>query len=355
MILSVIFWCLSLIVLYTFIGYPIILKFFQKLKIDKKTPYEPTVTLLIVAHNEENQIVDKLRNSQQLNYPKKLLQVMVVSDGSTDQTVKIAKEFDNVDILELSHGGKTKAQNEGVKLATGEIIIFSDANSIYKKSAIQLLVENFSDPSIGCTCGELRYKEKGSQEGLYWSYEILIKQLEGRCGRLLGANGSIYAIRKSLYVPLAEDAISDFLEPILIYAQGKKVLYLPEAIAFEEEPQNTFQRKRRIILRSLVSIKYASPYLNPLRNNNIFFNFVSHKLLRWIMPLILIAILIINLLIINQHLYYLVIFILQICFYVSGLFFKPVKYFIIVHSAATMAIIDWLSGKKMTKWSVIRS
>lgn len=355
MTLIVIFWCLLLIVLYTFIGYPIILKFFQKLKINKKTPYKPTVTLLIVAHNEENQIADKLRNSQQLDYSKKLLQVLVVSDGSTDQTVNIAKKFSDVDILELSHGGKTKAQNEGVKLATGEIIIFSDANSIYKKSAVQLLVENFSDPLIGCACGELQYKNKGSQERLYWSYEILVKQLEGRCGRLLGANGSIYAVRKSLYIPLADDAISDFLEPILIYIQGKKILYIPEAIAFEEEPINTFQRKRRIILRSLVSLKYALPHLNPLKNNNIFFNFVSHKFLRWFMPIFLIAIFITNLLIIDLHLFYLTIFVLQSCFYVSGLFIKPVKYFIIVHGAALIAIIDWFSGKKITKWSVIRS
>jgi cellulose synthase/poly-beta-1,6-N-acetylglucosamine synthase-like glycosyltransferase len=334
--------------------YPLILTLYKKIIVKIDLKYTPYVTLLIVAHNEEKQIEDKIINSLELDYPKDRMQILVVSDGSTDKTNKIVKNYSNIDLFEISHSGKTIAQNEGIKISRGEIIVFSDANSMYEKSAIRRLVVNFTDPRVGCACGELRYKNNKSKENLYWSYEVIIKLLEGNCGRLLGANGSIYAIRKSSYVPLEKDAISDFLEPILIYGQNKKIVYTPKAIAYEDEPISIFNRKRRIILRSLVSLKYAMEQFNPFKKNNLFFNLVSHKILRWAMPILLIGVFISNIFLINSGAFYSIFFILQLCFYLSGMFLKPVRYFIIVHCAAIMAIIDWILGKRIIKWSVLR-
>jgi cellulose synthase/poly-beta-1,6-N-acetylglucosamine synthase-like glycosyltransferase len=267
-------------------------------------------------------------------------------------------------VIKLPHKGKTNSQNVGITKAKGEIIVFSDANSIYDRKAIKTLVSKFSDRKVGCVCGELKYKNRAtrkyseiknkSQEGLYWSYEIILKRLESRSGRLLGANGSIYAIRKDLYVPLSEDSISDFLEPIIIHSNGYQVIYDSDAIAVEEEPQYTFKRKRRIILRSLGSLKHVYKYMNPLKKGNIFLTLVSHKLLRWFMPFFFILIFVNNLFIINDRAIYSWLLGGQILFYLSGIFIKPVKYFIIVNCAALLSIFDWGRGKQITKWTVIR-
>jgi cellulose synthase/poly-beta-1,6-N-acetylglucosamine synthase-like glycosyltransferase len=364
MIYETIFWFLVIVVTYTYVGYPIILLFFKRFSISIDEKYEPTVTLMIVAHNEQDNITEKLQNSIELDYPDKKLQILLIDDGSTDGTVEAGMQFDSVDVIKLPHKGKTNSQNIGIEKASGEIVVFSDANSIYDRKTIRSLVSKFSDRNVGCVCGELKYKNRGrrkysrkdnrSQEGLYWSYEIILKRLEGRSGRLLGANGSIYAIRKDLYVPLSEDSISDFLEPIIIHSNGYQVIYDPEAVAIEEEPQFTFQRKRRIILRSLGSLKHVYKFMNPIKKGNIFLTLISHKVLRWFMPLFFILIFASNLFILDNKVIYVWLFGGQLLFYLSGLFIKSVKYFIIVNFAALLSIFDWIRGKQITKWSVIR-
>lgn len=178
----------------------------RKIDFSKNKNLEPTVSLIITAHNEEEIIKSKLENSLALNYPLEKLQIIIASDGSTDGTVRLAEEHHEVEVLDLSWMGKTTAQNEAVKRASGDIVVFSDANAYYEPNAIRELVKWFVDSSVGCVCGELRYRGK-SQEVLYWKYEVMVKGLESRTGRLLGANGSIYAIRKTNYINLPEDVI----------------------------------------------------------------------------------------------------------------------------------------------------
>ena len=353
-IIEIVFWISISLVIYSTIIYPFLLNLFKKNNYDVDENYLPTVTLIICAYNEEKNILKKLKNVQELDYPFEKMQVILADDGSNDNTVEIAKNYNFINILSLDRSGKTSAQNESVKIAENDILVFSDANSIYHQNAIKKLVRNFADKRIGVVCGELRYHEQRSEESMYWNYEIAIKKGESRNGWLIGANGSIYAVRRESYIPLPKDSISDHLEPIKIYGNGLDIIYESEAVAIEDPPENVLLRKRRIILRSLTSIKYILNELNPLRKRSIYIPYVSHKLIRWFSPLFLILIFLTNSLLINQSNMYLFMFCSQILFYLFGLIISPIRYFLKVNIASFLAITDWLLGKKQDTWEVIR-
>ncbi len=318
-LVMIIFWiCIAFMVYSSFI-YILILKLFKRKHFLIDDNFNPSITLIISAYNEEKNIESKLKNTMELDYPNENLQIILVDDGSTDKTVEIAKNFEHVEILKLMRGGKTFAQNEAVKIANNEILVFSDTNNEYKRDSLKKLVRNFVDENIGVVCGELRYRGKYSEENAYWKYELLIKNTENKIGWLLGANGSIYAVRKKAYVPLPQDAISDHLEPIMIYGNGLDVIYEPEAIAIEDAPIEVLIRKRRIVLRSLVSMKYLFPLLNPFKKRSIFIPYISHKLIRWFFPILLIICLVTSA-ILAQHSYiYGILLFLQISFYIAGI------------------------------------
>ena len=353
-LVEIIFWFSISLIIYSTIFYPVLLSFIRSniYVVDEK--FIPEVSLIISAYNEEKNILKKLRNIDDLDYPKEKLQVILANDGSDDRTIEIAKNFDFVNILSLKRSGKTFSQNEAVKIAKNEILVFSDANSIYEPDAIKKLVRNFADKKVGVVCGELQYYEKKSSESLYWNYEIAIKKAESKKGWLIGANGSIYALRRKSYVPLPSDAISDHIEPIKIYGNGLDIIYESEAIAIEESPKDVLLRKRRIILRSLVSMKYLFKELNPLRKRSICIPYISHKLIRWFTPIFLLSIFITSSVLNNISNLYLYIFYIQIICYLFGLVISPVRYFLQVNFASLLAIIDWLLGRKQDTWEVIR-
>lgn len=353
-IIEIVFWISIGLIIYSTIIYLLLLKVFKHKKYVVDENYLPSITLIICAYNEEKNIQNKLKNVEEIEYPLEKMQVILADDGSDDGTVEIAKNFKFVNILSLDRLGKTNAQNEAAKVAENEILVFSDANSIYRSNALKKLVRNFSDEKVGVVCGELRYHEEKSEEGLYWKYEIAIKKAESRNGWLLGANGSIYAIRTKSYVPLPKDAISDHLEPIKVYGNGLDIIYESEAIAIEESPKDVLLRKRRIILRSLVSMKYLFKELNPLRKRSICIPYISHKLIRWFTPIFLLSIFITSSVLNNISNFYLYIFYIQIICYLFGLMISPVRYFLQVNFASLLAIIDWLLGRKQDTWEVIR-
>jgi|TARA_B100002003_G_scaffold113890_1_gene105355 cellulose synthase/poly-beta-1,6-N-acetylglucosamine synthase-like glycosyltransferase len=353
-ILQVIFWLSSFAVLYTSIIYIVVLNFIKNNSYKKKSNYFPTVSLIISAYNEEKTIKKKLSNTFELDYPKNKIQIIVANDGSSDNTMIEVSNFENIDLLDLPRGGKTNAQNEAVKIAKNEFLIFSDANNIYEKDAIQKLVANFADDRVGVVCGELRYRNNLSKEHTYWNYEVALKKAESRIGRLVGANGSIYAVRRDLYKSLPKDSISDLLEPMIVYGNGFDIVYEPNAIAVEDTPREVFSRKRRIILRSLGSIKYVGYLLNPFHKRSLFITFVSHKLLRWFLPIFLFIMFFSSGLLYSNSELYFFIFLLQVAMYTLGLLHSGVRYFIVVNFASAFAIWDWLIGKKQTTWSVVR-
>ena len=353
-IVEIIFWISISLIIYSTIIYLILLNLFRNNDYVVDEDYLPTITLIICAYNEEKNILNKFKNVEDLEYPMEKIQVILADDGSDDRTVEIAKSFNFVNILSLDRSGKTSAQNEAVKIAQNDILVFSDANSIYHPNAIKKLARNFADQRVGVVCGELRYHEEKSEESIYWNYEIAIKKGESRNGWLIGANGSIYAVRRESYVPLPKDAISDHLEPIKVYGNGLDIIYESEAIAIEDAPKNVLLRKRRIILRSLISMKYILNELNPFRKRSIYIPYVSHKLIRWFTPIFLLLIFLSSGLLINYSNMYLYMFYSQIFFYLLGLTISPIRYFLKVNIASLLAIIDWLKGKKQDTWEVIR-
>ena len=353
-IVEIIFWISISLIIYSTIIYLILLNLFRNNNYVVDEDYLPTITLIICAYNEEKNILNKFKNVEDLEYPMEKMQVILSDDGSDDRTVEIAKSFNFVIVLSLDRSGKTSAQNEAVKIAENDILVFSDANSIYHPNAIKKLARNFADKRVGVVCGELRYHEEKSGESIYWNYEIAIKKGESRNGWLIGANGSIYAVRRESYVPLPKDAISDHLEPIKVYGNGLDIIYESEAIAIEDAPINVLLRKRRIILRSLISMKYILNELNPFRKRSIYIPYVSHKLIRWFTPIFLLLIFLSSGLLINYSNMYLYMFYSQIFFYLLGLTLSPIRYFLKVNIASFLAIIDWLKGKKQDTWEVIR-
>ena len=353
-ILQIIFWVNVGLIIYTTVIYYLILKVLKQNNYEKNEQYLPNISLIICTYNEEKNVAVKLENTLKLDYPREKLQVILADDGSTDTTVEIANGFELVEILKLSRGGKTHAQNEAVKKARNEILVFSDANNIYKNDALIKLSRNFADKKVGVVCGELQYHHKQSEENAYWRYEVAIKEAESKHGCLLGANGSIYAVRRDAYISLPIDSISDHLEPILIYGNGLDVIYEPEAIALEDAPDEVLSRKRRIILRSLGSMKYILPLINPFHKRSIFIPYFSHKLIRWFLPFLFLTCFITSLFLSKDNTFFRILIFLQVGFYSLGLIHSGIRYIIKVNIASAMAIVDWVLGKKQTTWNVIR-
>lgn len=344
----------------------------------KKPEYEPTVTLVVTARNEERVIREKIQNSFELDYPDHLLNILIVSDDSTDCTNAYVRDYADprIALLELvKRHGKTAAQNVAVQNAQSEILVFSDANAMYDSKAIKHLVKHFEDPQIGCVSGELFYlNSKGSsvgeEEGLYWRYEKFIKKQEDKVGTILGVNGSIYAVRRSCYVSLNHDIISDFIEPLEIVYNGYRVLFESAAKSYEEassEFEEELTRKRRIVTRSIRSLLKHKHLLNPFRSPMLAFELFSHKILRWFSPVLSAIIFLLNLgLLYNPFFFFL--FILQILFYLSGFFGHLVRhsakiprfimlpyYICLLGVSSLLGIWDVVRGKKAVFWEPIRS
>jgi cellulose synthase/poly-beta-1,6-N-acetylglucosamine synthase-like glycosyltransferase len=369
------------LILYTYLIYPILIAAVNRFKSRSSSPLPewdvlPTVTVIIAAHNEENIIKQKLENTLQLDYPRDKLQLVVAADGCTDNTIEIIRTFreKNVDLFEQKeHLGKTSALNKAVRIATGDLIVFSDANGMYQPDVIRLLAHHFVQSSVGCVCGNLVLtnpgkKAVGEGENLYWRYEKWIKEEESTFHSLIGANGSIFAIRRELYTPLDRDIIDDFTTPLLIVRKGYSVVYEPDAKSIEETNEDitqSFSRKVRIILRQLVSLKRYWREIRPLSGLT-GFQIVSHKLLRWLVPLWMLCIFVTTLLTLN-NLFSLLLFVAQLLFYSSAIvgFLQERKgeargkyrisfYFCMMNLASLLAIMKFLLGKTQPKWDVAR-
>jgi peptidoglycan/xylan/chitin deacetylase (PgdA/CDA1 family) len=285
------------ILVFIYLGYPLLLALIVRVRGPRpvrRGDRLPSVSLVISAYNEADVIRRKLDNSIQLAYPRDLLEIVVVSDASTDGTDEIAAEFSAshgvVVARQHERGGKTAGLNRTVPTLRGEIVVFSDANAMYEPNALKMLVRNFADPQVGCVTGEARYCE-GSRtaaddgERTYWDYEIYLKRLETALGSTVGGDGAIYAIRAHLWQPLPATGINDFLNPLQIVNAGWRAVYEPEAICYEETagtPVREYKRRVRIVSRSWRAVFQTPGVLNPFRTGWFAFSLVSHKMLRWL-------------------------------------------------------------------------
>jgi cellulose synthase/poly-beta-1,6-N-acetylglucosamine synthase-like glycosyltransferase len=259
---------------------------------------EPTVSLIIAAYNEEAVIQSKLENTLALDYPREKIEIFVASDGSTDRTDELVYSYGNRGVIlqRFARTGKTGMQNQMALRATGEILVFSDANALYQSDAIRKLVRNFADPGVAGVCGQLVYSVRGEGAGaaetLYWSYEKFMKRRESELSSVVGVNGSIYAIRRQDYVQIDDDMISDFVEPLALVRNHRRVVYEPEAISVEPASESydvEFRRKVRILTRSIRGLLRMRSLMNPARYGVFSVQLVMHKLLRFLTPVFLAA------------------------------------------------------------------
>lgn len=300
------FWIALLTLAYHYLGYPILL---LALGVGKKeqlcsADITPSVSLIISAFNEESVIRQKLDNSLSLDYPRDRLEIIVASDGSTDRTPAIVREYaDAVTLYQYpQRRGKNAALNDTAPHARGDILVFTDANGMYQKDALRLLVRHFADPRVGCVCGELIYRNPTGNpvaEGYnhYWRYDQWLKKLESRLYSLLGANGSIFAVRRPLNEPLNPRTSNDMVLPIKIAARGFAVVYEPEAVSVEAGSAGEgeeLRRRSRIVARGLLGVWEVLPTI--IRNGRLLLlvQLVSRKLIRYIYPLLLIPLLVSN-------------------------------------------------------------
>jgi cellulose synthase/poly-beta-1,6-N-acetylglucosamine synthase-like glycosyltransferase len=256
----------------------------------------PSVSVVISAFNEEKCISERIQNLFELDYPREKIHFYIGSDGSADDTVEIAMGYRDSRLTVVNfelNRGKAVVINDLLAMANGEVIVFSDANTFYEPDAVKMLVRHFQDKQVGAVCGELKLVNGDSQEnldGLYWKYERVLKFNESRIGVLLGANGAIYAIRKSLYEPIPNDTlIDDFTIALSVSLKGNKVIYDPEAVATEEVAPSTgdeFKRRVRIGSGNYQALHRFVTLLNPLYGS-LFWAYFSHKVLRWIAPFLL--------------------------------------------------------------------
>lgn len=254
-IIKLIFWTSISLVLYAYIIYPLLLILIDKTRkrVDvKMTDVLPKVSVIIAAYNEEKVIENRILNCLSLDYPPELLEVIVASDGSTDGTAGIAGRYVGEGVILYDYKtrrGKVNVLNETIKKAKHPLIVFSDANTGFKRDALKNLVRHFGDDTVGAVCGALYFinadgSNNGELEGIYWKYETFLKRMEGHRGCLLGANGAIYAIRKELYEDCPPDTIvEDFFIPMKFLQRGYKVIYDPEANAVEESAYKIVQEK----------------------------------------------------------------------------------------------------------------
>jgi len=366
------FWFSIAAIASAYFGYPAFL-FLASFFLNKpyvKKDIEPSVSLIIPAHNEEKVIADKLNNALSLEYPKDKLEIVMILDGCTDKTKEIAQRFGDsrIRIIEQTpRKGKMAALNLAVSRANGEVIVFTDANSMYEKDAVKKLVGNFADEKIGCVCGELKYRNEslvGEGEDLYWKYEKFIKTKESQLRSLLVVNGSIYAIRKELFEPVGETLADDFAVPMVIFKKGYGLVYEPEAITLEKTAGSTkegINQKARIIAQGLkASFAIGAVILSsgPLR----LLQFLFHKFVRWFVPLFLVIIFVTNILLADMA-FYRVAFIAQLLFYSFALIgylleeknikikiFKVPFYFCVVNLASAIGVLRFLTGGIKGTW-----
>jgi cellulose synthase/poly-beta-1,6-N-acetylglucosamine synthase-like glycosyltransferase len=297
-VLEVVFWTAAGLIVFAHAGYPLLLWLLVAVRrgtaqgrAGMRAEHLPSVTLIVAAYDEEAVIADKVANALELDYPAELLGVVVASDGSTDRTAEVARSAGASVVLELPRRGKLATQNAAAERARGEVLAFSDANSVWERDALRRLVEPFADPEVGYVCGQVRFTDGGGEnlEGLYWRYETAVRELESRLGGITAGNGAIYAVRRDAYIALGPSASHDLSFPFELARRGLRSVYAPAARAAEKmvpSLEGEFARKRRMMV-GLWDIVVGERMLSPRGYRPLFaFQLAAHRLLRYLTPLL---------------------------------------------------------------------
>jgi cellulose synthase/poly-beta-1,6-N-acetylglucosamine synthase-like glycosyltransferase len=371
------------IILYVYFGYPLLLKLLSLLLKTKATRQDemliPEVSLIISCYNEVDVVKEKIENSLAIDYPKDKLKIIIVSDGSDDGTDEIAKQYSTEGIVLIRQEGrlgKTSAINLAMEQVTSEIVVFSDANAMYETDAIKKLVRNFADKTVGYVVGAALYTDgktsaAAASEDIYWRYEIKLKTLESKLHSVVGGDGAIYAIRRALFIKLDAKDINDFVNPLQIIAQGYRGVFDHEANCLEETAGDfakEAKRKQRIVNRSFRGLMKMKEVLNPLKFGFFSFEVISHKLLRWLIPVFIMCFALGSLFLSYENIFvFQIITLLGIIFLwlaqvgllksrntrSSPIFFIP-YYFLMVNLYSLLGVLTALAGNIQVTWSTPR-
>ena len=352
---TTLFWLCLAIVVYTYVGYGLILYllvFIKRLAIKAKPLADitddclPEVTLMVCAYNEEDIISEKMSNTHSLDYPADRLHLVWVTDGSTDNTNSILSTYPDVKIVfSPERRGKSAALKHGIKEVSTEIVMMTDANTMLNPEAIREIVRLMQDPKVGCVSGEKKVMAKSDSdeaaqgEGLYWKYESTLKRLDSELYSAMGAAGELCVIRRQLMTDIPDDTLlDDFVISMEIVRMGYKIAYTSKAFAMEygsADLHEESKRKRRIAAGGLQSSWRLRSLMNPLRHPVVAFQFVSHRVLRWtITPVCLFALIPLNTILVlsGEGIIYTILWILQILFYASALAGMRIsKYFVFMN------------------------
>jgi cellulose synthase/poly-beta-1,6-N-acetylglucosamine synthase-like glycosyltransferase len=376
---AAVFWGALGVVAYVYVGYPALVAVLARLRprpVRKDAAHTPTVSFLIAAYNEAPAIAGKLDNTLALDYPRDRLEIIVVSDGSTDRTDDIVRTdyAGRAKLLRLEGRlGKTHGQNEVAKVAGGDILVFSDATTMYQPACLRALVANFADPEVGLVTGDVLYGlETGAAadrgRAAYWNYESFLRMQESTFHSVLGAAGCVYALRRRLYTPLPPDVISDVVQTVKVVQQGYRAVVEPTALVYEPAESRgigeELERRARVIARGLRGKWYLRDFF--LAHPWFCWQVLSHRILRWSVPVFLIVAFMANLFLLDRPFYQLT-FVAQAAFYATAVVGWLLErrrvhlpgisiplYFCLVNIAPLLAVRSLLRGERKVTWETGR-
>jgi glycosyltransferase involved in cell wall biosynthesis len=366
------FWSAALFLTYTFAGYPMVLWVVSLCRNQphRRAAIDPTVSIIIAAHNEASGISQKILNCLALTYPEDKYEILVASDGSDDGTAEIVRSFAHrgVKLIEIPvRRGKQYAQLLARDASRGEILVFTDVSVEFGRDSLQKMVSNFADPSVGCVSSEDEIVRKKGWVGeqLYVQFEMRMRRLESRIGSLVTASGSFFAARRTVCGVWHTDQTSDFFVVLNAVSLGMRAVVDPESVGrygLVRSETAELQRKIRTIVNGLAVFFSHLRLLNPFRYGFFSWQLISHKLFRWLVPFAILLFFISNLLLWTNGGFYRMCLVLQAAVYLAGSLalaadrfsgWKPIKlagYFLLGNAATVMAWFYFLSGEKFVSW-----
>ncbi len=366
--LEVVFWIAVALIVYAHAGYPVLLWLLSRLTRPGAPAVEPprslpTVSLIVAAYDEDEVIARRLENLLALDYPRELLELIVVSDGSSDATAEVARAAGADIVVERPHAGKVRAQDAGVDRARGELLAFSDANALWAADALRRLIAAFADPAVGYACGQVRFErpDGSNQEGLYWRYELAVRALESRLGGVTAGNGAIYATRRESYMVVDARMGHDLSFPFNMVKRGWRAVYVPAARATEKmvpSIEGEFRRKRRMMSHTW-PIVVTGGMLSPRGYGAVYaLEIASHRLLRYLTPFLHLIALGVNVALLGQGIVYAVTLAAQLALLAGAAVGRLTSiragrvayYYFLVTASPAAGLWDWLVSGTPAGW-----
>jgi cellulose synthase/poly-beta-1,6-N-acetylglucosamine synthase-like glycosyltransferase len=370
-IVKIVFWAAIALLVYTQIGYALLLALLARLMHRRAATASwegqlPGVSAIVAAYNEQDVIAQRIANLRSLDYPAERVQVIVASDGSNDETVARARAAGADIVLELPRGGKIRAQDAAVERAAGELLVFSDANAVWDRDALAPLVSAFADPKIGYVCGDVSFLDAAgtNQEGLYWRYEMWLRRMESALHSVTSGNGAIYATRRDAYLKVDPLAGHDLSFPFNMVKRGWRAVYVTEAHATEKMApsiEGEFARKRRMARRTWPTV-FGSGLMSPRGYSPLYALMIfSHRILRYLVPFVHVLALGLNIALLGRGWIYPATLVLQLAL-LGGAALAPVaparplliaRYYVVTNWALAAGLWDWLRGERSPVWETV--